>query len=124
MALVFQRRLAIPLWAIAFIMVALTVPPRSTLFVIAVVGMAMIIITMPRVVSWHTPRSVARVLSPRQRETSSAALTMAAGTYVRTLDEPKPSTVDDALDLVRMNDDGGWHMARPPVTRQKISASQ
>ena len=32
MALVFARRLAIPLWAIAFFTVALTVPPPATLF--------------------------------------------------------------------------------------------
>jgi hypothetical protein len=55
MALVFYRRLAAPLWAIAFITVALTAPPPSTLFVIpptnlfviAVVGMAMFVFTIP-----------------------------------------------------------------------------
>jgi hypothetical protein len=55
MPLVFRRRLVAPLWTIAFITVALTAPPPSTLFVIpptnlfviAGVGMAMFIFTMP-----------------------------------------------------------------------------
>jgi hypothetical protein len=38
---------------------------------------------------------------------------MAAAISVRTLDEPNERTVDDALDLLRMDDDGGWQMARP-----------
>jgi hypothetical protein len=40
---------------------------------------------------------------------------MTAGTGVRTLDEPNRSEADDALDLVRMDDDGGWQMTRPPA---------
>ena len=32
MALMFQRRLAIPLWAIAFFTLALTAPPTATPF--------------------------------------------------------------------------------------------
>jgi hypothetical protein len=40
---------------------------------------------------------------------------MTAGTCVRTLDEPNRSERDDALDLVRMDDDGGWQMPRPPA---------
>jgi hypothetical protein len=55
MALVFHRWLVVFLWAFAFITIALTAPPPSTLFVIpptnlfviAVVGMAMFIFTMP-----------------------------------------------------------------------------
>ncbi len=51
MALVFQRRLAIPLWAVAFFTVALTAPPTATLFLmplttvfaIAAVGIAAIV---------------------------------------------------------------------------------
>jgi uncharacterized iron-regulated membrane protein len=124
MALVFHRRLAIPLWAIAFFTVALTAPPPATLFlmppttlfVIAVLGLAAIIFTMPGVVPWlRTSRAVVRAVPSRHRHTPSVAITMAAGTCVRTLDEPNESTADDALDLVRMDDDGGWQMARPPA---------
>jgi hypothetical protein len=38
---------------------------------------------------------------------------MTAGTGVRTLDEPNRRESDDALDLFRMDDDGGWQAARP-----------
>ena len=94
MALVFQRKLAIPLWAIALCIVALAARPTATLFLmpittvlaIAAVGIAAIVFLMPRPI-------------PR----------------LRTLDEPNRSTADDALDLVRMDDDGGWQLTRPPA---------
>ena len=58
MAFVFHRRLALPLWAIVFFTVALTAPPPAmlfpmpptTLFVIAALGIAGIIIMMPGLV--------------------------------------------------------------------------
>jgi hypothetical protein len=40
---------------------------------------------------------------------------MTAGTGVRTLDEPNRSEADDALDLHRIDDDGGWQMSGPPA---------
>jgi hypothetical protein len=124
MAYVFHRRLALPLWAIAFCVVALTAPPPtalflmppSTLFAITVAGMAVvagIVFAMPDAIPWlRKSRSLARVRPSRQRDGASAGLTMAAGTCVRTLDEPNRMTAD-ALDLVRMDDDGGWQMTRP-----------
>ena len=125
MGLVFHRRLAIPLWAVAFFTVALTAPPPATLFflmpptalfVIAVVGIALIIFTMPGVILWlRTSRAAVRAVPSRDRHMTSAAITVAAGTFVRTVNEPHESTADDALDLVRMDDDGGWQMARPPA---------
>jgi hypothetical protein len=125
MALVFHRRLALPLWAIAFFTVALTAPPPATPFLIAVLGIALIAFTMPEVSPWwRTSPSVVHILSHGYRHKTSAAITMAAGTCVRTLDEPNGSTAldepngitaEDALDLVRMDDDGGWQMARPPA---------
>ena len=120
MAFVLHRRLAIPLWAIALFMAALTVPPPATLVmmplttlsVIAVLGIAAIIFTMPGMVPWlRTSRSVVRAVPYGRRHKTSVAIRMAAGTCVRTLDEPYESTADDALDLVRMDDDGGWQMA-------------
>ena len=127
MAVMFHRRLAIPLWVIAFFAVALTAPPPATQFLmppatllaIAVFGIAVIVFTMPCVLPWlRTSRSVVRVLPSRDRDKTSAAITMAAGTCVRTLDELNVSTADDALDLVRMDDDGGWQMARPLAQRR------
>jgi hypothetical protein len=124
MGLLFHRRLAIPLSAIAFVTVALTAPPSATLFlmppttlfVIAVLGIAAIIFTMSGVVPWlRTAHSVVRAVPSRHRHKMSVAITLAAGTCVRTLDEPNESTADDALDLVRMDDDGSWQIARPPA---------
>ena len=122
MALMFHRRLAIPLWAIAFFTLALTAPPTATLFLmppttvfaIAAVGIAAIVFLMPGPIPWlRTARSVVRAVPSRHQHKTSVAITVAAGTCVRTLDEPNRSDADDALDLVRMDDDGGWQMARP-----------
>ena len=124
MAFVFRRRLAIPLWAIACFTVALTAPPTATLFLmppttvfaIAAVGMAAIVFLMPgSIPSLRTSCAPVRVLPSGRRDQASAAITMTAGTGVRTLDEPNRSEADDALDLVRMDDDGGWQMTRPPA---------
>ena len=123
MASVFHRRLSIPLWAIAFVAVALTAPPTATLFLmpttvfaIAAVGITAIVFLMPRpILWWRTSRARVRVAPSRHRDRASAAVTTAAGTGVPTLDEPSRSTADDALDLARMDDDGGRQMARPPA---------
>ena len=66
MALVFHRRLAIPLWATAFFTVALTAPPPATLpvppttlFVIAAVGIAAIVFSMPGAIPWLRRKKLA-----------------------------------------------------------------
>ena len=121
MALVFQRRLAIPLWVAAFFTVALTAPstatlflmPPTTAFAIAAVGIAAIVFLKLGAIAWlRTSGSLVRVPSGYQ-DPASAGIVVAAGTCVRKLDEP--TEADDALDLVRMDDDGGWQMARPPA---------
>ena len=61
-----------------------------------------------------TSRALVRVLPSGHRDQASAAITKAAGTGVRMLDEPNRSTGRDALDFHRMDDDGGWQMSRPP----------
>jgi hypothetical protein len=120
MALVFHRRLAVPLWAIAFFAVALApsspatvvLTPPITLFVILAVATAAI----AGAISWlRTSRSLVRVLSSGHGIKVSPAITLAAGTCVRTVVEPNGGTPDDALDLVRMDDDGGWQLLRPPA---------
>ena len=128
MAFVFHRRLAIPLWAIAFFTVALTAPPTATLllippttvFAIAALGIAAIVFLMPgSIPSLRTSRALVRVLPSGHREQASAAMTMAAGTRVRTLDERNRSSADGALDLIRIDDDGGWQMTLPPANRSR-----
>ena len=117
MAFVFHRRLAIPLWAVAFFTVALTAPPPATLFpmpptalfVIAAVGIAAIVYSMRGAIPWlRTSRSLVPVLPSRHRDMTNAAIAMAAGADVRRLDEPNRNTADDALGFARMDDDGGW----------------
>lgn len=124
MAFVFQRRLAVPLWAIGFFTVALTAPPSATLFLmspitvfaIAAVGIAAIAFLMPGSIPWkRTSRAPVRVFPSRHPDQANAAITMTAGTGVRRLGEPNRSAANDALDLHRMDDDGGWQMSRPPV---------
>ena len=89
MAFVFQRRLAVPLWAIAFFAVALTAPPPkalflmppTTLFVIATVGLAAIVFSMARAMPWlRTSRALARVRPSGHRDQTNAAIRVAAGT--------------------------------------------
>ena len=122
MAFVFQRRLAIPVWAIALFTVALTAPPTATLFLmppttvfaIAAVGIAAIVFLIPGSIPWlRTSRAPVRAIPSRHRDQANAAITITAGTGVRTLDESNRSAANDALDLSRMDDDGGWQMARP-----------
>ena len=117
MAFMFYRRLAIPLWAIAFVAVALAAPPPATLLlmppttllVIALAGMAVLVFAMPSAFPWlRTSRSLAPVRRSRHRDRPAAAIAMAAG--VRRLDEPNRRTADDALDSARMDDDGGGQM--------------
>ena len=121
MAFVFHRKLAIPLGAITFVTVALTAPPPktlflmppTTLFVIAAVGVAAIVFAMAGAIPWlRTSRVPVRVLPSGHRDQASAGIVITAGTCVRTLDEPNRSAADDALDLFRMDDDGGWQMPR------------
>jgi hypothetical protein len=123
MAFLFHRRLAIPLWAIALFTVALTAPqpatlllPPTTLFVIMAVAIAAIVFSMPGAIPWlRTYRALVRVRPSGHRDHASAVIEVAAGTCVRTLNVPNRSERDDALDLVRMDDDGGWQMPRPPA---------
>ena len=122
MGLVVHRRLAIPLSAIAFFTLALTAPtaatlllmPATTLFAIAAVGIAAIVLLMPGAMqSWRASRSLVRVLPSGHRDQAGPGIEMTAVICVRTLEEPNQSVADDALDLVRLEDDGGWEIARP-----------
>jgi hypothetical protein len=124
MAFMFHRRLAIPLWAIAFFAVAFAASPPATLllvppttrFVIALAGIAMLVFAVPDAFPWlRTSRSLARVTPSIHRDEPNSGFALDGGSCARTPDEPNWHTAADALDLVRMDDDGGSQMARPPA---------
>jgi hypothetical protein len=79
MALVFHRGLALPLWAAVFFAVALTASPPATPFLIAVLGIAVIIFAVGGLVpQLRTARSVVHVVTHKQRHRRSAALSWLA----------------------------------------------
>lgn len=124
MGLLVHRSLAIPLSAIALFALALTAPagatlllmPAPTAFVVAALGITAITFWTSRAIpSLRPSRSVARVPPSGHRYQGSEGIVIAGGICARTLEAPNRSAADAALDLVRMDDDGGWQMARPPA---------
>jgi hypothetical protein len=110
MELVFQRWLVIPLSTLAFVAVALTAPPPATLSLLAAVAIA--VATRKLGPRSHASQSVT-VLPQGRRNHGSATMSVAGTAGARRLDEPAGTTADDAVDLGRMDDDGGSQMARP-----------
>jgi hypothetical protein len=108
----FHRGLAIPLWAVAFGFVALSAPPRLTPTLIALLGIAAIGATMPAIVRrLRTSHPQVEVLPAVDQDSAPAGIMIAAGMRTRTLGEvigARTAKTDDAADLVRMDDDGGW----------------
>jgi hypothetical protein len=124
MGLLVHRRLAIPLSAMALFAIALTAPagatlllmPATTVFVVAALGITAMTFWTSRVIpSLRPSRSLAPVPPSGHRDQASEGIVVAGGVCARTLEESNRSAADDALDLVRMDDDGGWQMARPPA---------
>jgi hypothetical protein len=123
MGLLVHRRLVIPLSAIALFAIALTAPagtlllmPATTVFVVAALGItAMTFWTSRAIPSLRPSRSLARVPPSGHRDQASEGIVVAGGICARTLEGSNRNAADDALDLVRMDDDGGWQMARPPA---------
>lgn len=97
MAFVFGRRLALPLWALAFFAVALTAPPPTTLFlmVLVVLAIALMAFTVSRLApSLRTSRPVVQVLPDGSRHKRHRPIDVAAAGRVRTLDGPKTSSAE------------------------------
>lgn len=115
MPFVFHRRLTIPLWGAALFAVVLTAPTPERLRLMAALGIAAIAFTGSGLVSrWRSSRSGVDVLSGRRWHRPGAVTSVAAAARMRTLDEPNRITAEGALDLVRMDDDGGWQVTQPP----------
>lgn len=111
----FQRGLVIPLWAVAFGVVALSAPPRATPTLIALLGIVAIGAAMPAIVRrLRASRPLVEVLPAVDDDPVPAGITLSAGTRTRTLDEvieARTRKADEAADLVRLDDDGGWQNA-------------
>jgi hypothetical protein len=126
MLFMLDRRLAISVWAVAFFTVAFTTvafttPPTATLFLmppatifaIAAVGSAAIIFLVPGAFTrLRASRSLVRVAPSEYPNPAAARIVVADSIGVRTLYESNETEADDALDLIRMDDDGGWQMPR------------
>jgi hypothetical protein len=111
----------LPLWAVAFFTVAFTTPPTATLFLmppatifaIAAVGIAAIVFLVPGAFTrLRASRSLVRVVPSEYPNPATARIVVAASIGVRKLYESNATEADDALDLIRMDDDGGWQMPR------------
>jgi hypothetical protein len=114
MAFVFRRRLALPLWGIVFLTIALTPSPPGSRILMVAVGIAVIAFVLRGLSrQWRPSPLVVPAVSTRQRHRTTAALSMDGGTSVRTLDELNTKPADEALDLVRVDEDGSWQMPRP-----------
>lgn len=117
MPITLRRGLRIPLWAGAFCAVAGSEPYRLMPFLMTLVGIAAVGSTMPAIIR-RFPLSRRHVeVFPSLDETPPPppVLIMTGDVYIRTVDEVKcAGTVkaDDAADLMRMDDDGGWHLAQ------------
>lgn len=116
MGLLVHRSLAIPLSAIALLTVALAAPaaatqllvPPATVFVVAALGIAaMGFFALGAIPIVRASRVLVPIPPSDQRQRASQRTVRTRGISVRALDEPSPSAAEDALDLVRMDDDGG-----------------
>jgi hypothetical protein len=114
MAIIFHRGLAIPLWAVAFGAIALSTPPPVMPSLTVLLGIAVIAVALPAIVRWRrASRPPVEVLPAVDQDPGGAAIIVNASTCTRSLAEVIDARIvkgDDAADLVRMDDDGGWQM--------------
>jgi hypothetical protein len=95
----FRCGVTLPLWAVASCAAALSAPQRVRPFLVTFVALGVIASTMPPILRRFGRLRKGAVVTAGGRSGSLHAAT-------------RPLTGDDALDLVRMDDDGGWQMAR------------
>ena len=108
----FRCGLALPLWAVACGVVALTAPPPVT-FLITVLVIGVIASTTPAMVRGF--RQLGRrveLLPAFESHASPEAISVPA--HPRRRSEPMSARMraDDAADMARMDDDGGWQTMR------------
>jgi hypothetical protein len=104
MLIVFCRRLALPLWATGCIAFALLISPPATPVVVAILGVASVALLVSGLLQdGRTSPALVPVVSQGLRRRARTVTSMARGSCVRRLD-----AAQDALDLGRLDDDGGW----------------
>jgi hypothetical protein len=120
MAFMFHRGLAIPLWAIALSAIALTLPSHLLPSFTVLLAVAVIASMMMVMVRWFGTRPTVAVLPVAGRHTRPAGLVvniavgaMGIRTSQPTSEVPAQESTD-VLDLVHMDDDGGWQVALEP----------
>ena len=120
MALVFHQGLVIPLWAIALCVIALTSPSRPLPSVTALLAVSVIASMMMAMRQWlGMPRPLLVGPPGRDRRPAGHIVSvvpegMCVGMLQRSSETPTQEETDDALDLVRMDDDGGWRVPLEP----------
>jgi hypothetical protein len=92
LAIVFSRSIAIPLWAVGFGAAALSGPSRTATSLAVLLGVAGVTCGFLCIARWS------------RRTRPASGLSLEAG-----------ATGDEALHLVRMDDDG-WQMPQQPAT--------
>jgi hypothetical protein len=131
MGLVFHGSLATPLWAIAFSAVALSwLPsPLPSVMAVVVIGAAasMMIVMVRRLGTRRPTLAVLPVAGPDAWSAAVALNIVAGGVHVRTLETATQRLAhesSDVLDLVRMDDDGGWRLPSQPSLADTMSATR
>lgn len=119
MGFVFRRGVAIPLWTIALGVLALGwLPSRlpTVTAVILIAASAWMLVRGRRLVT--RPATFPVVPAALRTFSADIGLSIAAvGLQARTLEtatQRLPSASGDELDLVRMDDDGGWRLPSEP----------
>jgi hypothetical protein len=112
MAWMYRHGHAIPLWAAAAAAAALSTQPRVTPSVLAFVGVAAVGCAISAFVQRRRRfRPLVEVLPAIEHPPAGADVLITAGAGARMLDEAldaRHRSVEDAADLIRMDDDGGW----------------
>jgi hypothetical protein len=111
MAFMLSRRLAVPAWAIAVGLVALSSASPVMLSIAALLSVAVLGLALPAILRWlrRSPGLIEGVPVGGQCAAPPAAL-LTARAWTRTMEDPaapRARALADAADLGRMDDDGG-----------------
>jgi hypothetical protein len=118
----FRSGHAMPLGAVLSCAVALSAPQRARLFLMTLVAVGGIASTLPAIMQRFRPARRVVVRPPSDDAPPPAAIAITTGTRTRTFGEAivaGATKAEDAADLVRMDDDGGFQMASPSAREEQ-----